>query len=571
MWKRIGWVVAGVVCAALTNCAQEGDGFAYVQVKGDALRSSAACANGLISDDKTACCPSFCGQCGGPGCSKRRGGSEACCAAAIVDSCLTSDPPCRLDADPACVTGITDSDDLVCCPESCGACGGPGCSQRPGGANACCVGRISQKNVSCAVATAPCVLQADPTCDNGILDVSGQFCCAASCGECGGVGCSQRPGGSAACCTRGILENGDACFVSEAPCIVQLLEPAFSHPGLLSSQEELDVMRARVQANLDPARAGFSVLEANPLSSASYQHEAYEVVYVVPKEESDEELQMKADARAAYAQALRWVVTGSSVYAENAKSIMNDWAQTLKRLKSTGIPRQVQLEAAWVAPIWAAAGEIIRHYDGGAAGWTAAEVEEFTRMLQLYAYYARPSAVRPNNWGASAALTLIAVAVFSDDRAMYNEGISSWKTVVASSISLDGKPYEFEEREDCSHAQFSLLAFLQAAEIAWHQGDDLYGYRVGQEQEPRLMKALEHSARLFLGIDSFPLSNGGTKSCDGKMFAGYEYAYNHYKFRAQVPSQSISSFEAALLEVRPDDIYKFFLGWSSLSHGALSE
>ncbi|CAN0007911.1 unnamed protein product, partial [Hapterophycus canaliculatus] len=38
-------------------------------------------------------------------------------------------------------------------------------------------------------------------CSNGLGGVqSGHICCAEECGACGGVGCSQRPGGPDACC-----------------------------------------------------------------------------------------------------------------------------------------------------------------------------------------------------------------------------------------------------------------------------------------------------------------------------------------------------------------------------------
>lgn len=52
--------------------------------------------------------------------------------------------------------GIVQSD--VCCPLSCGSCGGTGCSDRPGGAAACCVGAIRDSNRSCEEFAPPCVL-----------------------------------------------------------------------------------------------------------------------------------------------------------------------------------------------------------------------------------------------------------------------------------------------------------------------------------------------------------------------------------------------------------------------------
>ncbi len=62
------------------------------------------------------------------------------------------------------------------------------------------------------------VTRGDPRCEEGIA--SGTACCAASCGECGGTGCSEREGGADACCTSHIAESGRSCLSVEAPCIL---------------------------------------------------------------------------------------------------------------------------------------------------------------------------------------------------------------------------------------------------------------------------------------------------------------------------------------------------------------
>ena len=52
------------------------------------------------------------------------------------------------------------------------------------------------------------------TCEDGILGgktSTGQVCCAASCGVCGGAGCAQLPGGAENCCGGGIEASGKIC------------------------------------------------------------------------------------------------------------------------------------------------------------------------------------------------------------------------------------------------------------------------------------------------------------------------------------------------------------------------
>ena len=59
-------------------------------------------------------------------------------------------------------------------------------------------------------------------CSNGIPGVqSGDICCSAECGTCGGTGCSGRPGGGEECCTGPISLSSVMCSESgAAPCII---------------------------------------------------------------------------------------------------------------------------------------------------------------------------------------------------------------------------------------------------------------------------------------------------------------------------------------------------------------
>eukprot|EP00903_Cladosiphon_okamuranus_P009656 g9189.t1 len=61
------------------------------------------------------------------------------------------------------------------------------------------------------------------TCQGGIegIGAGGVVCCALSCGECAGNGCSGRPGGADNCCGGNIKDSGVYCGASgEAPCII---------------------------------------------------------------------------------------------------------------------------------------------------------------------------------------------------------------------------------------------------------------------------------------------------------------------------------------------------------------
>ena len=70
-------------------------------------------------------------------------------------------------------------------------------------------------------------LQNDPTCQNGIRTNSGNsvVCCPSSCGVCGGTGCGLRLGGASNCCPLSILNSGFSCQLTTAPCIVATQPP----------------------------------------------------------------------------------------------------------------------------------------------------------------------------------------------------------------------------------------------------------------------------------------------------------------------------------------------------------
>eukprot|EP00752_Nemacystus_decipiens_P009493 g8487.t1 len=63
---------------------------------------------------------------------------------------------------------------------------------------------------------------AQDTCSNGLAGIEfKEVCCDAGCGQCGGSGCSSRPGGGSSCCYGAIRNSGVLCSENPvAPCIV---------------------------------------------------------------------------------------------------------------------------------------------------------------------------------------------------------------------------------------------------------------------------------------------------------------------------------------------------------------
>eukprot|EP00040_Diaphanoeca_grandis_P012246 m.62262 g.62262 ORF g.62262 m.62262 type:complete len:539 (+) comp23120_c1_seq1:120-1736(+) len=65
----------------------------------------------------------------------------------------------------------------------------------------------------------------DPTCAKGVRD--GLYCCLESCGVCGGKGCSDHTGGKPGCCLSNILNANQSCNTHDPPCMLQKGTPPF--------------------------------------------------------------------------------------------------------------------------------------------------------------------------------------------------------------------------------------------------------------------------------------------------------------------------------------------------------
>eukprot|EP00976_Prorocentrum_cordatum_P096341 1190532-Prorocentrum_minimum.AAC.2 len=79
----------------------------------------------------------------------------------LLSVCQRLQPATGLPAHDECkrVGGIPDfKNSHVCCAATCGRCGGENCQARPGGADACCGGRINSNRRMCSHGRAPCLV-----------------------------------------------------------------------------------------------------------------------------------------------------------------------------------------------------------------------------------------------------------------------------------------------------------------------------------------------------------------------------------------------------------------------------
>jgi len=255
---------------------------------------------------------------------------------------------------------------------------------------------------------------------------------------------------------------------------------AFVHPGILNTQESLDIAGNEANNNNQSRVAAYQyVLNYCNQHSPSNAYKAN--VGVAGGTITQDESNFKGDALLAYALALRWAKTGTASYATTARQILNGWATAFRTLVVTGgsESNQPALEASWAAPTFAAAAEILKYYvpaNGQNGGWTSANNTQFVTFLNRLKtqYIDKVAGIgHQNNWDISAGYAKMAIGIFEDNQTIYQDGMNQIKTMLPIVIKADGSlPNEIcGYHNDCVHFQYALTGFSYAANLGAIQGD----------------------------------------------------------------------------------------------------
>ncbi|MBN1129016.1 MAG: alginate lyase family protein, partial [Chitinispirillaceae bacterium] len=251
------------------------------------------------------------------------------------------------------------------------------------------------------------------------------------------------------------------------------------------------------------------------------------------------------DCAAAYQNALRYRIAGSTAYADKAVQILNAWASTLVVINGDS---NAGLRAGLYGYQLAAAAELMRGY----SGWAAADFTRLKTML-LTTFYPISSdfLIRHNgtcfdhywaNWDLANMATVLAIGVLCDDTGKVSEAVNYFKNGVGTG-QIDrlcnnlypGTPVLGQCQEsgrDQGHATLCISLVGAFCQIAWNQGVDLFGYK-----DNKVLALCEYTAKYNLGYD-VPWTN--YTNCErnamtaisatgrGTIRPSWELIYNHY-------------------------------------------
>jgi len=361
------------------------------------------------------------------------------------------------------------------------------------------------------------------------------------------------------------------------------------HPGILHTSADLQRLKERVAEGAQPYVVGWERVKSDPRASLDYVPEPYAVVQRTPDRASYDSLMQ--DVHAAELHAISWVITGEEAHAKKAAEILDAWSNTITSIPSTGEP---VLAAGIAGYQLAAAAETLRAtypaWDGMAAQRLQSKLLTifYPPLHNFLIYHDGDGLEHQNtgvnvhfytNWDASAMVTIGAIGVFADDRAKYQEALDAFTSgtgngnITRAIYDADtGQP--MEAGRDPEHAQLGIGLLATLAEIAWNQGDDLYGY-----DNDRLLKGFEYMASYLLG-NSVPFATYSDAYRTHTMISQeatadqitsamttprpiYELVWNHYVQRRC----RTAPFTQQLVELkRPEGFRADHVGYGTLLH-----
>lgn len=367
---------------------------------------------------------------------------------------------------------------------------------------------------------------------------------------------------------------GDSNYISGTSSSVNITVEGrrFVHPGGLHTQPDLDRMKAEVAEGAHPWIDDWNLLIQDPLAQSTYSPHA------LANMGSNRQL-ADQDAHAAYLNAIRWYISGDKAYADTSMNILNAWARTVNQIPSgDNTPGLVAI------PIqdFALAGEVLRIFPG----WSASDFAAFQAMFSKYLYPVVNTFLTAHNgacishywanWDAANVGALIAMGVLDDNTPWFDQGVTYFESGPGSGSILNaiyhlwhGKLGQWQEAgRDQEHDQLGVGLLGYAAQTAWNQGVDLFGY-----DNNRLLAGAEYTARYNTehtvpystynncdNVQQYYISTNGRGRLDDRPV--WELLYNHYHALEGLNTPNV---EAIAKLMRPEHGSNDHFGYGTLT------
>ncbi|WP_308368101.1 MULTISPECIES: RICIN domain-containing protein [unclassified Microbulbifer] len=340
---------------------------------------------------------------------------------------------------------------------------------------------------------------------------------------------------------------------------------AFEHPGILHTQADFDRMSQMVNAGTQPYLDGYNQLANSSLSSSDWTPRATDTI--IRGGTGDNVALLYIDVARAYQNALLWKITGNTANGDTARDILNAWSSMLTTVTGNA---DRYLAAGIFGYQLANTAEIMRDYPG----FDVAQMQDmllnvFYKPLNERFLIANEFGDDHNdahiqnyraNWDLCNMAATVAIGIFSDRQDLYDIGIEYFKHGAGNGSIYNAIPFlhtgglaQWEESgRDQAHTKMGIGLMASIAEMAWNQGDDLYGWA-----NNRFLRAAEYVAKYNNGED-VPYTTYQTavrteseisSKQRSEMRPVWEMIYNHYANRRGL---SVPNIAARAQLVRPE-------------------
>ena len=285
----------------------------------------------------------------------------------------------------------------------------------------------------------------------------------------------------------------------------------FRHPGLLLTEDDASRIRKHIKAGQEPWASWWQKLRADSTSRLGVKPSPREGAYRA-EHGSD---RLIGDIWRAWSLALCWKLSDpqDNRYADDAVATLDAWASTLKEIGTVPPGSTAHDDHTFIilAGIQghqlAQIGEILRTY----RGWAPASLKRFQGMLlnifaPVSSWFLSDGRIGSHaNWDMASMAGAMAIGVFCDKPDLYRLACDCYAGNNRGTLRTFGNgsivhgvyfmhPGHFgqweESGRDQGHSTLGMSLGGDLLEMAWNQGDDLYGL-----YNNRFLSAAEYVAR----------------------------------------------------------------------------
>jgi len=316
---------------------------------------------------------------------------------------------------------------------------------------------------------------------------------------------------------------------------------AGSHPNMYLSADEIAAIKEKVNAGQAPWRSAYdrmisdanTALNQSPVSvtaagknncSGTVNLYCTEPPYDTTNADRSDYMAILAFGRAVRNLGLGYAFTGNTAYADKAIALIRAWVLDPATYMAPAFSnRQSQIEIYITLPGAFYGADLIWNY----SGWDATEKTAFLDWVRTISNEAilQPDPTRKNfsNWRD---VLVIAAGVLLEDTSLINFAVEEYKELIPYQISSIGlMKEEYGRQTGLSYSLYAINAMTQTAEIARHQGIDLYNFRISDGRGLEL--ALDYHQGFAMNPSTWPYKQVGGFNGDNTEL--YELVYSRFQ------------------------------------------